>query len=140
MTRNTIVFKDVNTKAFMVVDGSDPDAKFLIEMKQTIEEMSASSPGTPSKFHVLPLQWVKIQKATEPTEARWFQSLARLIDLLLEPDNAESAIANLDEAYRRRLATHPGHARRWLFAQFGWIVFGRAMELLRTFSAARAGK
>jgi hypothetical protein len=140
MTRNTIVFKDVNTEVFMVADGSDPGAKILIELKQTIEEMSASSPANPSKFHVLPIEWGRIRKATESKEARWFQSFARLIDLILEPDSAESAIANLDEAYRRRLATHPGHAKRWLIAQVVWIVYGRATELLGTFSAARAGK
>jgi hypothetical protein len=69
-----------------------------------------------------------------------FQRVRRWIDYCLEPESADTAVANLEELYLRRLAVDPGHAKWWLFVQFAWLVFGRAIELLRTFSAARAGK
>lgn len=70
----------------------------------------------------------------------FFLRFANFLDLALEPDSAESAIANLDELYCRRVATNRGHAKRWLLAQVIWIVFGRVIELLAKYSAARAGK
>jgi hypothetical protein len=69
-----------------------------------------------------------------------FNTVAKFLDLILEPDKAESTIVNLAELYERRLRADPGHAQRWLFAQVGWIVFGRAMDLFRRFMRARAGK
>ena len=77
---------------------------------------------------------------TDPPATRLFRSAAQFLDLLLPPESSESAIANLAELYGRRLATNPGHAKRWLVAQVVRIIFGQAMAVLRTFSAARAGK
>ena len=69
-----------------------------------------------------------------------FNTLAKFLDLILEPDKAESTIGNLAELYERRLWADPSHAQRWLVAQVGWIVFGRAMDVFRRFMRARAGK
>jgi hypothetical protein len=69
-----------------------------------------------------------------------FNTLAKFLDLILEPDKAESAIGNLAELYERRLRADPVHAQRWLVAQVGWIVFGRAMDVFRRVMRARAGK
>jgi hypothetical protein len=74
------------------------------------------------------------------TEDGLFRGAANIIDLLLEPDDAESTIGDLAERYRLRVETNPAHAKRWLIVQVGWLAFGRAMELLARFSAARAGK
>jgi hypothetical protein len=84
--------------------------------------------------------WEVVKLQLDPDAARLFDRIQQFVDLILEPDSAESAIGNLEELYRRRLAVNPGHAKRWLIAQVGWLMFRRAMELLRTFSAARAGK
>jgi hypothetical protein len=72
--------------------------------------------------------------------AQLFNTLAKFLDLILEPDKAESTIGNLAELYERRLWADPRHAQRWLVAQVGWIVFGRALDLFRRFMRARAGK
>ena len=72
--------------------------------------------------------------------AQLFNTLAKFLDLILEPDEAESTIGNLAELYARRLRADPGHAQRWLVAQVVWIVFGRAMDVFRRFMRARAGK
>jgi hypothetical protein len=85
-------------------------------------------------------EWTEAVTAVDPAADRLFQWFGNFIDLILEPESAESAIANLDELYQRRLTRNPVHAKRWLIAQVGWIALGRAMELLSKFSAARAGK
>jgi hypothetical protein len=72
--------------------------------------------------------------------AQRFNMLAKFLDLILEPDKAESTIGNLAELYWRRLRADPSHAQQWLVAQVGWIVFGRAMDVFRRFMRARAGK
>jgi hypothetical protein len=74
------------------------------------------------------------------TEDALFRGAANIVDLLLEPESAESAIGDLEERYRRRVKIDAAHAKRWLIIQVGWLAFGRAMELLGRFSAARAGK
>jgi hypothetical protein len=86
-----------------------------------------------------------LTKADLETLRRWrptqrFNTLAKFLDLILEPDEAESTIGDLAESYARRLWADPGHAQRWLVAQVGWIVFGRAMDVFRRFMRARAGK
>jgi hypothetical protein len=73
--------------------------------------------------------------------ARLFNSLAKFVDLILDDDDkAESTIGNLAELYGRRLSADRGHAQRWLVMQVGWIVFGRAMDVLHRFMRARAGR
>jgi hypothetical protein len=70
-----------------------------------------------------------------------FHRAEMFLDLIHdEPGAAEAAVGNLRELYARRLAVNPGHAKRWLIAQTAWIVFGRAMDVLRRFNRARAGK
>jgi hypothetical protein len=81
----------------------------------------------------------KERRSVERAE-RLFGTLANFLDLLLEPDAAENAIGNLAELYLRRLATNPRHAKRWLFAQVLWIIYGRAMDVFGRFVKARAGK
>ena len=83
----------------------------------------------------------KMQAPEEKARAtRLFETLANVLDLLLEPDAAEDAIGNLAELYARRLAVNPGHAKRWLVAQVLWMVFGRAIDLFGRIMRARAGK
>lgn len=72
--------------------------------------------------------------------AQRFNTLAKFLDLILEPDKAESTIGNLAELYARRLRADPSHAQRWLVAQVVWIVFGRAMDVFRRLMRARAGR
>src|SRR5271166_1022220 len=67
--------------------------------------------------------------APTPEATRFFGIAAQIIDLVLEPEAAESAIVNLSELYVRRHRMSSGHAKRWLIAQLGWIVFGRAMDV-----------
>jgi hypothetical protein len=69
-----------------------------------------------------------------------FNTLAKCLDLILEPDKAESTIGDLAESYAPRLRADPGHAQRWLWAQVCRIVFERAMDVFRLFMRARAGK
>jgi hypothetical protein len=76
----------------------------------------------------------------DPAESLLFRRMANFIDLLLEPESAESAIGDLRERYRQRAETDAAHAKRWLIVQVGWLAFERAMQLLGRFSAARAGK
>jgi hypothetical protein len=86
-------------------------------------------------------QLVKTQGSEEKAGAtRLFETLANVLDLLLEPEAAEDAIGNLAELYARRVAVGPGHAKRWLVAQVIWIIYGRAMDLFGRFMRARAGK
>jgi hypothetical protein len=115
----------------------EDDLQFLKSMQETIESLEIETDSL--SFRLPSASWTE-NSAIDPSAARLFHRLERFIDILLEPEKAESAIANLDELYRRRLELDGGHAKRWLIAQVGWIVFGRGMELLRMFSAARAGK
>ena len=71
---------------------------------------------------------------------RAFLNASKFIDLILEPEDAENLIANLHEGFQRRAALEGGHARRWLWAQVGWIAFGRALDVVRNVVRARAGK
>ena len=73
-------------------------------------------------------------------EGETFRRVANFIDLILEPEDAEDLIANLDEGFQRRAAVEGGHGRRWLWAQVGWIMFGRALDVVRSVVRARAGK
>jgi hypothetical protein len=114
-------------------EGMDPKTARRYQLARSIEAHEMA--------HRL-LAELRCELATAPMspEGDFFRGLANFVDLVLEPDSAESAIGNLDELYRRRVVTNPGHAKRWLVAQVIWIAFGRAMELLAKFSAARAGK
>ena len=71
---------------------------------------------------------------------RLFNALANFLDLLLEPDAAETAIGDLAEMYRQRSERSPGYAKVWLVVQVGWLVYGRAMDVYSRFTRARAGK
>jgi hypothetical protein len=71
---------------------------------------------------------------------RLFNALAKFLDLLLEPDAAETAIGDLAEMYRQRSERSPGYAKVWLLVQVGWLVYGRAMDVYSRFTRARAGK
>ena len=110
----------------------------LWQLKERLNNESDSLPGYVTKAASLGWEVGKIE--IDPVAVRLFDHVQQFLDLILEPESAESAIANFDELYRRLLATNPRHAKRWLIAQVGWLVFRRAMELLRMFSAARAGK
>lgn len=66
--------------------------------------------------------------------------VCKVLDLVLEPEDAENAIGNLLEAYERRRGDR-AHAKRWLWAQAGWIVVNRGVELLgRIRSAWKTGR
>src|SRR5208337_2399540 len=79
----------------------------------------------------------KTIRSTEKS-VRLFNMAADFLDLLLEPDAAESAIGNLAELYLTRFAANPRHARRWIIAQVLWITYGRAMDVFGRFTRARA--
>jgi hypothetical protein len=64
----------------------------------------------------------------------------QLLDLLMAPQDSESTLANLEEAYLRRAQRHRGHAWRWYWVQVLRIAFYEAMKLIRELNAARAGK
>ncbi len=70
----------------------------------------------------------------------FFNALADVLDLLLEPDAAEAAIGDLAEMYRQRSESRPRYAKVWLFVQVGWLVYARAMDVYSRFTRARAGK
>jgi hypothetical protein len=95
-----------------------------------------------SSHHHAPLMsWSEVcDDRVEPEAQSFFVGVEHLLDYFLEPDSAEDAIANLNALYRRRLAKDPAHAKRWLIAQAARIIYGRAIEALRMFSAARARK
>jgi hypothetical protein len=107
----------------------DPPERALVlslDEKSQIQALDRTQPGL---------------RGREQEEAqREFNWVASVLDLLLEPDTAEEAIGDLAELYVRRRAVNPGHAKRWLIAQFLWIVFGRAMDVFGRFMRARAGK
>lgn len=77
--------------------------------------------------------------ALRGVEEEAFGFLVQIIDLALPYDQAEPIIGDLWEAYLRRLPTG-GHAKRWLMVQIGWVLFNRAVDILRQVAAARAGK
>jgi hypothetical protein len=66
--------------------------------------------------------------------------MVQLLDLVLDPKKADEVIGDLLEQYPSRLALGSGHAKRWLVAQAAWIVFDRALDVIRQVAAARAGK
>jgi len=80
--------------------------------------------------------------APQPTapQARKFLSAAKFVDLILEPEAAESAIGDLAEGFQRRAPLDGGHAIRWLWAQVAWLTFNRVLNVVRRVVRARAGK
>jgi hypothetical protein len=64
----------------------------------------------------------------------------QLLDLVMAPQDSESTLANLEEAYLRRAQRNRKHAWRWYWFQVLRIAFYETMKLIRTFNAARAGK
>jgi hypothetical protein len=138
MTDKTLYMIHPVTKQFVT-------AEHLVDIDMDYREgLPDDEPVDEYDIHVVvatqSVGWEVVKTQLDPSATRLFGRIQQFVDLLLEPESAESAIANLDELYRRRLAKNPGHAKRWLVAQVGWIVFGRAMELFGRFSAARAGK
>lgn len=93
-----------------------------------------------SESDLLRSQVLEMMRHSADRPAQRFNKLAKFLDLILEPDKAESTIGNLAELYGRRLRADPSHAQRWLVAQVGWIVFGRAMDVFHRFMRARAGR
>jgi uncharacterized Zn finger protein (UPF0148 family) len=102
--------------------------------------IKAVRPLTKSDLAYLAKSDLEMLRRSHERPAQRFNTLAKFLDLILKPDNAESAIVILAELYERRLRADPSHAQRWLVAQVGWIVFGRAMDVFRHFMRARAGK
>ena len=78
--------------------------------------------------------------ATPAQPTGFFVCIADGIDLLLEPEAADGVIGDLAEGYAKRLHRGHAHAKRWLVAQFVWVIFGRVLDLYGRFSKARAGK
>ena len=109
----------------LVVMEADGKRVFFLEIKETVSVGETTLPSN--------------QFATGLND-RGFSGAARLIDLILPPDAAESVIGDLGEQYSRRVKADAAHAKWWLFAQVVWIVFGRAMDVVARVSAARAGK
>ncbi len=54
-----------------------------------------------------------------------------LVDLLLSPEDAESALANLDEIFQRRVGSKPIYARLWFCAQAIRIVTTSLIQIMR---------
>jgi hypothetical protein len=100
-----------------------------------LEAVLAAAHGAYQKHTAIAAKDGSVERSTA-----YFHRVADFLDLLLEPNEADEAIGNLEELYIRRFATNPHHARRWLFAQAVWIVFGRATDMLHRFMRARAGK
>ena len=73
-------------------------------------------------------------------EGETFRRVANFVDLILEPEDADSVIGDLFEDYSRRCGMERGHLKRWLIAQVCWIIFGRALDIVRRAVRARAGK
>jgi len=73
-------------------------------------------------------------------EGKTFRGMAHFIDLILEPEAAESAIGDLAEGFQRRAPLDLGHATRWLWAQVARLTFHRALDIVRSVALARAGK
>ena len=88
---------------------------------------------------VLPTKVAEGKRLSAPSP-RMVSAIVQILDLALDPKKADEVIGDLLEQYPRRLAFGPGHAKRWLVAQIGWVLFGRAPDVIRQVAAARAGK
>jgi hypothetical protein len=67
-------------------------------------------------------------------------AIVQILDLVLDPKKADEVIGDLLEQYPRRLSISGAHAKRWLVVQAAWIVFDRALDVIRQVAAARAGR
>jgi hypothetical protein len=106
-----------------VVDGND-----RIELVNRLEDYyRVEAAATANKILMMP-------------EGETFRRVANFVDLILEPEAADSVIGDLFEDYSRRCGMGRGHLKRWLIAQLGWIIFGRALDIVRRAVRARAGK
>jgi hypothetical protein len=119
-------------RAFKVYDSAEP-----LSEPPRIEMVRAL---TKSDLAYLTKSDLEMLRRSHERPAQRFNTLAKFLDLILEPDEAESTIGDLAESFAPRFRADPGHAQWWLVAQVGWIVFGRAMDVFRHFMRARAGK
>ena len=86
------------------------------------------------------LDWFPALGGSTSPESRRFIKAAKFIDLILEPEAAESAIGDLAEGFQRRAPLDRSHATRWLWAQVARLTFHRVLDLVRNVVRARAGK
>lgn len=82
----------------------------------------------------------KHERGLSAPSPRMVSAIVQILDLALDPKKADEVIGDLLEQYPRRLAFSPGHAKRWFVAQAAWIIFNRALDVIRQVAAARAGK
>ena len=114
-------------KAIDAIDVRDANRVNLITIRREIA-LDIMFPSTPS-----------MSLPTAP-QTRRFHSAAKIIDMIFEPEAAESAIGDLAEGFQRRAPKDSGHATRWLWAQVAWLTFNRALAVVRSVVRARAGK
>ena len=81
----------------------------------------------------------KHERGLSAPSPRMVSAIVQILDIALDHRKADEVIGDLLEQYPRGRALGPGHAKRWLVAQTAWVIFYRALDVIRQVAAARAG-